>query len=126
MLRPRFTQQLADVLLTGISVNLFSPHGRGRRRALEDLKTRLPDDVKVYQIDLKREQGMWQTWFDEVLEMRGQAIVIIHNIEHMTVIQTKKAFALRKFTLLYVSEHPLHDNDMQSIELPVFDSTLLI
>jgi len=132
MLRPVFTKQLADTLLAGTSVNLFSPHGRGRRRTLEDLKTRLADDVEVYQIDLKRQQDMWQTWFDEVLMRRGQVVVIIHNIEYITLKQTDNIFAFKKkltpnkITLLYVSEQPLYDNAMQSIELPVSDSSPLI
>ncbi len=116
MLRPAFTQHLAKTLLAGQSVNLVSPHGRGRRQTLIDLISLL-DDVQVAKIDLKREQKQWQTWLEETLSLHGQVIVIIHNIEHIKQYQKQALNALKKFTLLCVSERPLQGEGWVSIEL---------
>lgn len=115
--RPKFTQALADTLLAGKHVNLISPHGRGRRQTLIDLISLL-DDVQVAKIDLKREQKQWQTWLEETLSLHGQVIVIIHNIEHIKQYQKQALNALKKFTLLCVSELAMHDKRMLEIEIP--------
>lgn len=117
MLRPVFTQQLADHLLAGQSVNLVSPHGRGRRQTLEDLMPLL-SDVKVQKIDLKREQDMWNSWLKETLALSGQPIVIIHNIEHLGKDREAAFASLKVFALLCVSELPMGDEGMFEIEIP--------
>ena len=117
MLRPAFTQVLADTLLAGKHVNLISPHGRGRRQTLLDLETLL-DDVVVRKIDLKREQYTWKEWLEETLRLNGQVIVIIHNIECINQQQKKDLNDLKKLTLLCVSEQPLADESMIKIEIP--------
>ena len=117
MKRPKFTQTLADTLLAGKHVNLISPHGRGRRQTLIDLISLL-DDVQVAKIDLKREQKQWQTWFEKTLRLNGQVIVILHNIEYIKQYHKQALNALKKFTLLCVSERPLQDEGWVSIELP--------
>lgn len=53
LLRPEFTKQLAERLLQGESINLTAPHGFGRRRTLQDLKTLLPASMGVLQADMK-------------------------------------------------------------------------
>jgi len=117
LLRPAFTQALADTLLAGKHVNLISPHGRGRRQTLLDLEGLL-NDVLVRKIDLKREQGKWDSWLEETLSLNGQVIVIIHNIEHIKQHQQQALDDLKKFTLLCVSEQPFADKSMLNIEIP--------
>ena len=117
MLRPAFTQQLADHLLSGKSVNLHAPHGRGRRQTLEDVLSLL-SGVQVQKIDLKREQNKWNSWLKETLTLSAQGIVIIHNIEHMTSRQREVFNALRKFTVLSVSEQVMNEPNMVEIEIP--------
>jgi len=117
MLRPAFTQQLADHLLSGKSVNLHAPHGRGRRQTLEDLLPLL-SGVQVQKIDLKREQDIWHTWLKETLTLSGQVIVILHNIEYITQVQKAALPRLKVFTLLCVSELPIGDKDMLDVEIP--------
>lgn len=80
LLRPAFTQALADTLLAGKHVNLVSPHGRGRRQTLIDLISLL-DAVQVTKIDLKREQNALGKWLKHTLNLTGQVIVIIHNFD---------------------------------------------
>ncbi len=123
MLRPAFTQALADTLLAGNHVNLVSPHGRGRRQTLLDLETLL-GDVVVRKIDLKREQNIWQTWLDDTLSLNGQIIVIIHNIEYIKEEHKHALQHLRlskNMTLLYVLEHENHalNQQAQYLELPM-------
>ncbi len=117
MLRPAFTQTLADTLLAGNHVNLVSPHGRGRRQTLLDLISLL-DDIQVAKIDLRREQDTWKKWLDDTLSLNGQVIVIIHNIEYITQHQTQALNDLKQFTLLCVSELPLQDKALLNIALP--------
>ncbi len=117
MLRPAFTQQLADHLLSGESVNLHAPHGRGRRQTLEDLLS-LISDVQVQKIDLKREQNKWGYWLKKTLTLSGQVIVILHNIEHMTSHQREAFNDLKQFTVLSVSEQVMNDPNMLEIEIP--------
>ncbi len=121
MLRPAFTQDLADALLAGNHVNLVSPHGRGRRQTLLDLEILL-GDVNVRKIDLKREQTKWQIWLDDTLRISGQVIVIIHNIEYIKQHQQQALSDLKKFTLLCVSECELSyqnlTKSMQVIVIP--------
>ncbi len=117
MLRPAFTQALADMLLAGKHVNLVSPHGRGRRQTLLDLEALL-GNVVVRKIDLKREQNKWKEWLDDTLRISGQVIVIIHNIEYIKAHQQQALSGLKKFTLLCVSEQPLADKSMLNIEMP--------
>ena len=121
LLRPAFTQDLADTLLAGNHVNLVSPHGRGRRQTLLDLESLL-DGVNVRKIDLKREQDKWQSWFGETLSLNGQTIVIIHNIECISQRQKEALEDLKKFTLLCVSEQPLADKSMVKVEIPKKES----
>jgi hypothetical protein len=117
MLRPAFTQHLAKTLLAGQSVNLVSPHGRGRRQTLIDLISLL-DDVQVAKIDLKREQGTWHNWLEKTLRLKGQVIVIIHNIEDATNKQKQVFSVLQGVTLLYVSEQPISNKTLLEIEVP--------
>jgi len=117
MMRPVFTQDLADTLLAGKHVNLVSPHGRGRRQTLLDLETFLLD-VAVRKVDLKREQDIWKEWLEETLSLNGQVIVIIHNVEYIKQYQQQALDDLMKFTLLCVSEQPLADKSMLNIEIP--------
>ncbi|MDQ6977244.1 MAG: hypothetical protein Q9M75_03950 [Ghiorsea sp.] len=116
MLRPAFTQQLAAHLLAGKSINLYAPHGRGRRQTLDDLMSLLLD-VKVQKIDLKRERNNWENWLKETLKLPCQAIVIIHNVEYSICAFQDAELDLKVFTLLCVSEQPMGDKDMLEIEI---------
>jgi len=53
LLRPEFTHSLAARLLQGASINLTAPHGLGRRRTVQDLRTLLPPDMFVLYADMK-------------------------------------------------------------------------
>ncbi len=117
MLGSAFTQQLAAYLLAGKSVNLYAPHGRGRRKTLDDVLPLL-EGVQVRKIDLKREQDKWGSWLKETLTLSDQVIVILHNIEDMTQAQKAILPRLKVFTLLCVSEQPMGDKDMFEIEIP--------
>jgi len=97
--------QIVDALIAGKHVNLVSPHGRGRRQTLIDVQALLPD-LKVQKIDLKRQQNEWEGWLEQTLAMKGQVIVIIHNIEYLKH-PRKTLNLLEHFTLLCVSELPL-------------------
>ena len=53
LLRPEFTHSLAARLLQGARINLTAPHGLGRRRTVQDLRTLLPPDMLVLYADIK-------------------------------------------------------------------------
>ncbi|PCI00832.1 MAG: hypothetical protein COB79_05035 [Zetaproteobacteria bacterium] len=124
MLRPAFTQHLADTLLAGKHVNLISPHGRGRRQTLLDLETLL-DDVVVRKIDLKREQNKWQSWLEDTLILSVQVIVIIHNFDvyfRSTIeLDLERLSQQNNLTFLCIVEHEITHNvySVQSIILPL-------
>lgn len=53
LLRPTFTKKLAARLSQGASINLTAPHGLGRRRTIQDLRSMLPPDMCVLYTDVK-------------------------------------------------------------------------
>ncbi len=124
MLRPVFTNMLAEMLLAEKHVNLVSPHGRGRRQTLVDLETLL-GDVLVRKIDLKREQDKWESWLKNTLTLDIQVIVIIHNIEHIISNQEVSLQALCKqknITCLCILEKPCQQQytwSAQELYLPL-------
>ncbi|NWF39516.1 hypothetical protein F3F96_10265 [Mariprofundus sp. NF] len=52
-LRPGFTAALAGFILSGESVNLISPHGQGRRRTLDDLRSFIPGSTMIIQLNMQ-------------------------------------------------------------------------
>jgi len=84
VLRPEFTSKLASQLLEGVSLNLISQHGQGRRRTIQDLRHILPSDVKVFYCDMKRHMGSVYDYFCQIkgtCQENNQNIVIIHNVQ---------------------------------------------
>jgi len=52
-LRPEFTKQLLESLLHSENINLISPHGQGRRRTLQDLRSIAPQSWSFLQVDMR-------------------------------------------------------------------------
>jgi len=113
LLRPEFTQELAEKFIVGASINLISLHGQGRRRTLHDLQTLLPDSLTVQQLDLKRDPIDPVDWLSAAADSSRKTLLILHNfdvlnegdsnskqfIEHLNHIGQQP-----NISLLYVSE----------------------
>jgi len=102
-LRVEFTYQLLASLQQGKSINLIGPHGQGRRRTLQDLRSILPKVWRVFQVDMRdvekrqisllhalleqRKYGNISNIHDFIAEMNKTStyhLVIIHNLEFLT------------------------------------------
>lgn len=106
LLRPTFTHYLAKQLLAGKHINLISPHGQGRRRTLADLGFVLPDDVQMFQADLKRD-NKWCDSLPHSLQGNNHGVVILHNFDVIEAGQWPWLQDLKQYALLCVSEEPL-------------------
>ncbi len=53
MLRPAFTQKLAERVLAGECINLIGAHGSGRRQTLTDLSSLLTGHMRILTADMK-------------------------------------------------------------------------
>ena len=110
VLRPTFTKKLAALLLAGQHINLISPHGQGRRRTLQDLKSLLPADLFIKQIDLK-DLGLseYQSLLSEaakslVMEKKS-VLLILHNFNAMNHFSdVQQLLNTKHISLLTVSE----------------------
>jgi len=83
-LRPDFTLKLKNHLLRGESVNLISPHGQGRRRTLQDLRSLLPDSIVVQQLDLRRDPVDPVDWLSQAVESSRKTLLILHNFDELS------------------------------------------
>jgi len=82
-LRLEFTKQLVARLLDGESINLISPHGQGRRRTLQDLRTLLPDSISVQQLDLRRDSVDPGDWLSQTVDSSRKTLLILHNFNEL-------------------------------------------
>lgn len=102
-LRPEFTYQLLESLQQGKNINLIGPHGQGRRRTLQDLRSILPESWRVFQMDMRDIEKRKSSLLNELLEqvnienisnihecmskMNETSIyhlIVIHNFESLT------------------------------------------
>jgi len=102
MLRPEFTRALAARLLQGASINLTAPHGLGRRRTVQDLRSVLPQGMPVLHADMKSSAADFPSTLSglcaqaglkdkdtanlgQLIESLGQdpvpALLILHNVD---------------------------------------------
>ncbi len=84
LLRPEFTRSLADKLSVGACINLISPHGQGRRRTLEDLRSLLPVSIDVQQLDLRRDSVDPLAWLLRNLDSSRKMLLILHNFDELS------------------------------------------
>jgi len=122
-LRPEFTKQLKRHLLKGESINLIAPHGQGRRRTLQDLRSLLPYSHSMQQLDLRRDRIDPNQWLSEVIDNSVKTLLILHNIDEpgpngapvnnpQFIAQLNRLQQLSNISLLCVSEHAL-DSQIQ-------------
>jgi len=118
LLRPAFTRQLAMRLQQGECINLTAPHGFGRRRTLQDLRSELPPDMRILHIDMKYScDDFSATWMDLCTQARLTGTDFRHLGQLGAAVaqqQPQSLLILHNFDLLH--HHP-HD--------PLFDSALL-
>jgi len=77
-LRPEFTYQLLESLQQGENINLIGPHGQGRRRTLQDLRSILPESWRVFQMDMRDIEKRKSSLLNELFEQ--EKIESISNI----------------------------------------------
>lgn len=121
MLRPLFTQQLAQRLMHGASINLVAPHGYGRRQTLRDLRSILPPEVSVLYADMKyyREDcaGMLAALSTQ-LNLKTVASNLCQLIEELALIDQPALLILHNIDLLRYATYQQPYN-------PAFDVALL-
>lgn len=102
-LRPEFTHQLIELLQQGKNINLISPHGQGRRRTLQDLRSTLAKSWRVFQVDMRDIEKHGLTILDVLLKQANieklpdiqeftlkmnktsiYHLIIIHNYQFLT------------------------------------------
>jgi len=126
-LRPEFTQQLLESLLHSENINLISPHGQGRRRTLQDLRSIAPQSWSFLQVDMRDvkkgdislldelvKQAKIEniTSFDDFIDIldnnSNYCLIIIHNFNILTDLNVISCLnKIEKYThvsLLCVSE----------------------
>jgi len=118
LLRPSFTRELAVRLSQGASINLTAPHGRGRRRTIEDLRSVLPPDLRVLYADMKHCLNDFPATLRELCTQAGLENNDIADlgdlIESLSGNPAPALLILHNFDLLRTE---LHD--------PLYDSALL-
>jgi len=124
ILRPVFTAQLAERLRNGVSINLVSPHGQGRRRTLDDLRSLLPGSLCIAYIDLLRmNRADIEAAVAQCMHTVKPTLLIAHNIERVqdnTLLKGIIAVENRhNINILYVSENREH-------QLPIRTENLLL
>ena len=128
LLRPEFTQQLAERLLQGSHINLISPHGQGRRRTLQDLRHLLPDTLLIQQVDLQRDNIDLSRWLMQFTGITSPTLLILHNFHCMhdpdIFKQLNQLTSNKHLTCLYVSEEVLADLplDAENLLLPPLET----
>ena len=124
MLRPEFTETLADKLLAGGCVNLISPHGQGRRRTLKDLSSILEGGLVIKQFNLREQQQDLLSLITAFLNNENQGLFILHNFELLgdqTLIPwLNKIKLVPRLSLLTVSEDESSQVllDIEALKLP--------
>lgn len=102
LLRPDFTEQLAEKLGKGACIKLVSPHGQGRRRTLADLRRCLPGDICVLQANLRdypqsltamladlasqavlSGANALETMLGQLQQRSGHTLIILHNLDEL-------------------------------------------
>ncbi len=99
MLRPEFTEMLADRLRSGSNINLSGAHGQGRRRTLEDLRHALADSLHIYQFDFRRDRTNPLNWLEACEFNSGQTLLILHNFNEMEPGEISRIFLERLIRL---------------------------
>jgi len=116
LLRPAFTKELAARLQQGASINLTAPHGLGRRRTLQDLRTLLPADMCVLYADMKFSADDFTATLADLCQQAGlSSKTIQHAGQLIDALSHKPALLiLHNFDLLRNDSHD-----------PLFNSALL-
>jgi len=118
LLRPAFTRQLAMRLQHGECINLTAPHGFGRRRTLQDLRSVFPPDMGILHIDMKCSADDFSaTWVDLCTQARRTGTDFRHLGQLSAALAQQHAqslLILHNFDLLRNQPHD-----------PLFDSALL-
>jgi len=104
MLRPLFTRSLATGLLAGNSFVMVSPHGRGRRQTVVDLRTLLAGRVFTIHLNMRdycndfkgllndamrqiggtqKTPGSWSQFLDGIEKLADQSLLILHNFDEI-------------------------------------------
>jgi len=123
LLRPAFTRQLAERLLSGEHIQLVSPHGLGRRQTVTDLRSLLPAPITVTYIDLLRmDQQLLPAMIDACHTQQGAVVLIVHNIDQLNeqslITQLNRLKPLPHVGLLCVCLTPLPALDAIPLTLP--------
>jgi len=132
ILRPEFTTQLVTRLLAGVSINLISPHGQGRRRTLQDLRSLLPTSLPVQYIDLRLHQDDLEAVICACLKQQEQGLLILHNVDllqdHDLIPQLNETSKLNNINMLYVSEDETHQDILaaESVYLPPLSKSQIV
>jgi len=116
ILRPAFTRELALRLQQGASINLTAPHGLGRRRTLQDLRTLLPAGLSVLYADMKFRAGDFTATMADLCAQAGLSSKVIQHAGQLIDAQMQKP------TLLILHNFDLLRNEPHD---PLFDSALL-
>ena len=150
-LRVEFTHQLLKSLQQGKSINLIGPHGQGRRRTLQDLRSILPEVWRVFQVDMRDvekrqislldallEQGKYKNianihdFIPEINKTSIYHLVIVHNLEFLTDLSVISYLnEIEKYpyvSLLCVSEKKQQESALVAVDytLPAVTSTQLL
>jgi len=132
ILRPEFTTHLAERLVTGESINLISPHGQGRRRTLQDLRSLMPASLPVQYIDLRLHQDDLEAVICACLKQQEQGLLILHNFNllqnHDLISQLNAINKLNHISLLYISEDKTLQDLLaaESVHLPPLSSCQMV
>lgn len=121
-LRPQFTRELANRLLHGGSINLTAAHGLGRRRTVADLRTILPQDLRLLYADMKFCLDEFPALLADLYAQAGLAESGASHlgqlIEILALSSQASLLILHNFDLLRPDQHDQpHD--------PLFDTALL-
>jgi len=122
-LRPALTRALAARLLDGASINLTAPHGLGRRRTLQDLRSVLPPVTRVLHADLKFCADNFPATFQDLCNQAGTPNTNIRHLGHLIEALAKRSestlLVLHNFDLLRPDKLQNQPHD------PLFDTALL-
>jgi len=122
LLRPAFMRALAACLEHGASINLTAPHGFGRRRTLQDLRTVLAAEMHILHADMK---FCANDFTGMLADLCAQTHLHVSNIGHLG--QLIEALAQKPEPALLI----LHNFDLLRPGMldpahdPLFDSDLL-
>jgi len=114
MLRPDFTRQLAERLLSGEAINLTGAHGLGRRRTLTDLTSLLAGHATVLRADMKFAAGDYQAMLGDLADQAGMETPpdnLAELLERLTSSANPAALILHNFDLLRSQPHDARFDD---------------